>query len=94
MTTYRKTWLLSVLAVLALWPATAQGQSGALMDAYNRAGELSAQGRYQEALPFDEHALRLGEQEFGPEHPNTAGLLTALATLYQAQGHYVEAEPL
>ena len=53
-----------------------------------------AQGRYQEALPFAEEALRLGNQEFGPDHPTTAALLNNLAELYRAQGKYAEAEPL
>ncbi|MEE8272044.1 MAG: tetratricopeptide repeat protein, partial [Alphaproteobacteria bacterium] len=72
MITYKKTWLLSVLMALVLWPAAAQGQSVELISAYNRADELYAQGRYQEALPFHEEALRLGEQEFGLDHPTTA----------------------
>ena len=94
MTPYKKTWLLSVLVALVLWPAAAQGQSAELTSAYNRAQELSAQGRYQEAIPFAEDALRLGEQEFGPDHPTTALLLNNLAEYYRAQGHYAEAEPI
>ncbi len=94
MTTYKKTWFLSALVALVLWPAAAQGQSAELMNAYNRAGELSAQGRYQEALPFAEEALRLAEQEFGFDHPTTATQLNNLAELYRAQGRYAEAEPL
>ncbi len=30
----------------------------------------------------------------GPEHPSVATSLNNLALLYQAQGHYAEAEPL
>ncbi len=81
MTTYKKTWLLSVLVALVLWPAAAQGQSAEFRNAYNRVGELYAQGRYQEALPFHEEALRLGEHEFGLDHPTTATLLNNLAVL-------------
>ncbi len=81
MTTYKKTWLLSVLVDLVLWPAAAQGQSAELRNASNRAGELYAQGRYQEALPYHEEALRMGEQEFGLDHPTTATLLNNLADL-------------
>ncbi len=33
---------------------------------------LRAQGRYQEALPFAEKALRLGKAEFGLDQPTTA----------------------
>ena len=49
-------------------------------------------GRYEEALPFAEEALRLGEEEFGPNDPPTATLLNNLAALYDAQARYAEAE--
>ena len=64
------------------------------MDAYNKFNELYAQGRYEEALPFAEQALKLSEQEFGLDHPNTALILNNLAELYSAQGKYAEAERL
>ena len=51
---------LPLLAVLRLWPPTAYGQSPKLRDASNRSKDLSAQGRYQGAIPFAEKALRLG----------------------------------
>jgi tetratricopeptide (TPR) repeat protein len=79
---------------LVAWPAPVQSQSAAFTDAFNRYSELYDQGRYQEALPFAEQALKLGEQEFGPDHPHTASFLINLAELYQAQGRYAEAEPL
>ena len=83
-----------VLAMLWLWPAVAQGQSPELNAAYIRFADLYAKGRYVEALPFAEKALRLGEQEFGPDHPATATLLDGLAVLYDVQGRYADAEPL
>ena len=52
---------------LALWPVAALALSPELLDANNRANELRAEGRYQEAIPFAEKALRLGEEEFGPD---------------------------
>ncbi len=82
------------LAVLWLWPAAAYGQSPALMEAYKRTGELYAQGRYQQALPYAEKALKLAEHELGSDHPTTATALNNLAVLYKAQGKYAEAEPL
>ena len=85
--------LLSVVLVLALWPGAAHGQGDELMDAYNRVIELYAEGRYGDAVPFAEKALRLGEREFGPDHPNTATLLGWLALLYTKQGKYAAAEP-
>ena len=50
---------------LLLSPTATYAQSAELMDAYERYSELHAQGRYREALPFAEEALRLGEGEFG-----------------------------
>ncbi len=72
------------LAVLWLWPITAYGQSPEFRDAYQRYAELYAQGRCQEALPFAEKALRLGEREFGFDHPYMATSLNNLAGLYYA----------
>ena len=94
MITPESRWLLAGLLCLALWPGVTRGQSSELMDAYNRLSDLYAQGRYQEALSFAEKALRLGEHEFGLDHPTTATLLDNLAALYHAQGRYAEAEPL
>lgn len=55
-------------AALWLWPAITYAQSYELKSAYNRFGELYAQGRYQDALPFAKKALSLSELEFGPNH--------------------------
>ncbi len=76
------------------WPAAAHGQSPELIDADKRYKDLYAQGRYEEALPFAEEALRLGEHEFGPDHPVIAALLTSVAELNYTQGRYAKAEPL
>ncbi len=74
------------LAVLWLWPAAASGQSAELDDAYKRTMELYTQGRYQQALPFAEKALKLAEHEFGSDHPTSAMTLNNLAGLYDNQG--------
>ncbi len=73
---------------------TPHGQSPALLEAYNRYDTYYQQGRYAEALPYATEALRLGEEEFGPDHPTTAIFLNNLAALYRDQGNYTEAEPL
>ncbi len=93
-TRHKTRWLLAALLWLALWPAPVHSQSAALIDAHKQFSELYAQGRYQEAFPFAEEALRLGEEEFGPTDPTTATLLNTLAELYRAQGRYGYAEPL
>ncbi len=64
--------ILSVLAALLLWPIAAHGQSPELVEVHERYSELYAQGRYQEAIPFAEEAVTLGEREFDPECPNAA----------------------
>ena len=94
MTTFKTRWLLAGLLCLTLWPGVTHGQSPELMKAYNLFSEMYDQGRYREALPFAEKALRLGEHEFGPDHPNTGIFLNDLAALYHFQGRYTEVEPL
>ena len=86
--------LASLLCLLSLWPGAAHAQSPELLDALEQSDELYVEGRYQEALPFAEKALRLVEREFGPDHPNTATFLSNLAEVLQVQGQYAEAEPL
>ncbi len=44
--------ILPLLAVLWLWPTATHGQSPALRDAYQRAGELYAQARNRLYLLF------------------------------------------
>ncbi len=94
MITHKTTWLLAGLLWLALWPGSARGQSPELQEAYDSFEMLYAKDYYEEALPFAKKALRLGNQEFGLDHPTTATLLNSLAALYEALGRYSEAEPL
>src|SRR5713101_5117270 len=61
----------------------------------NQAGYyLKQRARYGEAEPLFKHALSIGEQQLGPQHPYTAASLSNLALLYKSQGKYSEAEPL
>ena len=85
---------IAILVALFLWPATVFGQSPELTDAYNRANELYAEGRYQEAIPFAKEALRLSERAFDPAHQNTSLMLHNFALFYDAQGRYAAAESL
>ena len=89
-------WLLVALLGLGLWLTleATYGQSRELLDAPNKSITLYGQGRYQDALPLGEKAVRLGEQELGANHQTNAVLRSYLAVLYQAQGRYTEAEPL
>ncbi|MFQ5624493.1 MAG: tetratricopeptide repeat protein, partial [Paracoccaceae bacterium] len=83
-----------ILSCLTHGSDTAQAQSPALLEAYNRYVTLYQQGKYSEAISYAAKALKLGEEELGPDHPITARLLNNLALLYHAQGNYAEAAPL
>ena len=72
-------WLLASLLCLALWPGATHGQSPELDQAYTQYREFYAQGRYQEALPFAEKAVKLSKNELGTYHPITATLLASMS---------------
>jgi tetratricopeptide (TPR) repeat protein len=55
---------------------------------------LETAGRYAEAQPAAEEALRIRERVLGEEHPETLTSINNLAYLYERQGRYAEAEPL
>ena len=54
---------------------------------------LDDRAQYPEAAAWYQRAIAIGEQVFGPEHPNLATDLNNLATLYVNQGEYEQAEP-
>jgi len=61
----------------------------------NQAGYyLYERARYTEAEPLYQRALKICEQQVGPQHPNTAQSLNNLASLYDDQGKYERAESL
>ncbi|NDY74971.1 tetratricopeptide repeat protein, partial [Desulfobacter hydrogenophilus] len=53
-----------------------------------------SQGKYEEAEPLYQRALKIRETVLGPDHPSVATTLNNLAGLYESQGKYEEAEPL
>jgi MYXO-CTERM domain-containing protein len=55
---------------------------------------LSAQEKYDEALPLAERVLSLVENAFGLEHRAVAAALSNLAGLHTKKGDYGQAEPL
>ncbi len=83
-----------ILSCLTQGSDMVHAQSPALLEAYNRFNTYYQQGRYSDALPYATEALRLAEDEFGPDHLDTAIILNDLALLYQSQGNYAEVEPL
>ncbi len=63
-------------------------------DLGHRVSVLKSQGKYTEALPLAQRALKISEEAFGPEHPDTARSLNNLAGLYESLAEYAKAEPL
>lgn len=55
---------------------------------------LYDRAQYKQAEPLYERALRIREQELGPEHPDVAYPLHGLANLSYVQGKYEQAELL
>jgi tetratricopeptide (TPR) repeat protein len=56
--------------------------------------QLYNHGRYSEATPLAQRALTIREKALSPDHPDIAGSLNSLASLYRAQGRYADAESL
>ncbi len=56
--------------------------------------QLNAAGKYAEATTAQQRVVKLTEKRYGPNDPQTAAALTALADLYTAQQKFAEAEPL
>jgi len=83
----------SVLAATGHHPGTAgEGPTAWLL---TRAGiYLSSQGRYTEALPLHQRALRIREAALGPDHPDVAADLNYVGQALSALGRSAEALPL
>jgi CHAT domain-containing protein/Tfp pilus assembly protein PilF len=65
------------------------------LSALNReVARLHEAGRYSEAIPIAQSALKLASGRHGRDHPEVATWLNYLAGLYNAQGNYSEVEPL
>jgi CHAT domain-containing protein/Tfp pilus assembly protein PilF len=56
--------------------------------------KLYGEGKFREAIPLAEQALRLREKALGLAHPDVAECLVNLADLYRKQDAYGRAEPL
>jgi len=56
--------------------------------------KLRQAGKNAEATVAQQRVVKLTEQRYGPNDPQTAAALTALADLYTAQNKFAEAEPL
>lgn len=85
--------LAMMLAVAVAGPASAQ--TAAEADKLNaEVVRLYQAGKFAEAIPLAQRALRIREKALGPEHPDVGQSLSNLASVYRALGRYGEAEPL
>ena len=55
---------------------------------------LQEEGRYADAIPLAENALKIREQHLSPNHLDVSDSLDQLASLYRLMNRYSEAEPL
>jgi CHAT domain-containing protein/Tfp pilus assembly protein PilF len=82
-----------VLFALALAvPVAAQEQR--VNDLSTQVVQLCQQGKFTEAIPVAEEAVRVAEAIFGPEDPKVATSLGILAMMYRVQDRYADADPL
>ena len=56
--------------------------------------ELYRTGQYDRAVPVAEKALKVAEQNVGPDHPDVATSLENIAELYRVTNRPAEAEKL
>jgi tetratricopeptide (TPR) repeat protein len=91
-TLFRARTIAFLVALSLTFPLAAQETRWKELSA--QAEQLQKQGKYAEALPVAQEAVRVAEATFGDQHPNTAAALEKLGEVYQAQGKYPEAEPL
>ena len=93
----RQMWFWSALAtVLVLGrPVTWARQDTDLQELqalHRRAGALEKAGKFAEAIRARQTMVEKAEKRFGPNHANTAGVLSHLGLLYRRLGLYPKAE--
>src|SRR5205823_2005317 len=93
--TWAKAWLpIAMAALFAVAIPTRADDRDELISTINRAVALHEQGKYAEAAPLYERALRIRENVLGPDHPDVADTLYNLAALYRTQRQVAKALPL
>ena len=86
--------LIFLLLQLGAVNGFAQG-AGIEWDTLNQeARRLYRAGKYKRAIIVAQDALKVAEDNVGPDHPAVATSLNTLALIHKAQGHYAKAEPL
>lgn len=94
----RLTLCIMSIVLAGVWqPVGAQDRAAQLAEIArldSRVIELHTAGRYAEATPLAERALKISEKVLGPEHPDLASAFNTLAEMYRIQGDNVRAVPL
>jgi CHAT domain-containing protein/tetratricopeptide (TPR) repeat protein len=80
--------------LLAYEKALGKGHPFVAVASMRLADLFESQGRYFDAAPYLETALRLSLKHFGPDHPTTAGTQSRLAQNLQHRGEFPRARPL
>jgi CHAT domain-containing protein/Tfp pilus assembly protein PilF len=83
-----------LLLILCLWGTSVAAQEARWEELLGQVSGLYNQGKYAEAVPIAEQALRVAEATFGAEDTRTANSVLWLAALHNVQRQYSEAEPL
>ena len=89
-----RAWLATVVLLIAGVPSTLFAQSDELHTLNHQVKQLYEAGKYSEAIPLAEKSLELTRAQEGEGSAQTAVRTSWLATLYQGQGRYADAEPL
>jgi tetratricopeptide (TPR) repeat protein len=82
------------LFMIACLSTPTHAHSDDVMALHQRIEELYRAGKYSEAAPIAERALKLTRAQQGEDHIDTASRMIWLGTIYRDQGRYPEAEPL
>src|SRR5260370_28802142 len=84
----------AVVIVILSAPATLRAGPSGLAVLQQQVLQLFLARRYTEAEPIARELVARATRTFGPDRPNTATALNALARIYHEQARYSEAEPL
>ena len=83
-----------ICAVLLSMSSVSAQTESEVSDMVRQIDQLQDAGKFQEAVPIAEKVLKYCEKNDGPDHPETAGSLNDLASLYSGMGNYSKAIPL
>ena len=91
-----RTWVALLAAFLSacLCVSFSPAQESRVEELNAQVMQLYGQGKYAEAVPIANEALKIAEASFGPNDSRVAIILINLASIYDEQGRFAEAESL